>query len=65
MHAVVANILETRKEVVHVVRPADTDSGGAIEIDKILRGHEQFIEKPLVVVVVQLHQGYLSAAQRA
>jgi len=65
VHAVVANILETRKEVVHVVRPADTDNGGAIEIDKILRAHEQFIEKPLVAVVVQLHQGYLSAAQSA
>ena len=61
VHAVVANILETRKEVVHVVRPADSDSGGSIEIDRIVRDEEPFIEKPLVDDVVCLHQLYLSA----
>ena len=62
VHAVVANILETRKEVVHVVRPADTDNGGRTEIDRIARGQEQFIEKPLVDDVVRLHHRYLTAA---
>ena len=63
VHAVVANILETRKEVVQVVRPADTDNGGRTEVDRIARGHEQFIEKPLVDNMVRLHHMYLNTAE--
>ena len=62
VHAVVANILETRKEVVHVVRLADASNGGSTEIDRIDRGQEQFIEKPLVEDVTRLHHMYLRAA---
>lgn len=58
MHAVVANILETRKEVVHIVCPADADNGKTVEVEKILRGQEQFIEKPLVACVVALHKAH-------
>ena len=62
VHAVVANILDTRKEVVHVVRPAEARNGGSIETDRIDRGQEHFIEKPLVEDVTRLHQLYLSTA---
>ena len=58
VHAVVANILETRKEVVHIVRPANADNGKTVEVEKILRCQEQFIEKPLVTCVVALHKAY-------
>ena len=57
----VANILETRKEVVHIVHPADADNGEATEIDKVLRGQDHFIEEPLVARVVQLHKAYIAS----
>ncbi|BDA44561.1 Phosphopantothenate-cysteine ligase 2 [Coccomyxa sp. Obi] len=70
VHAVVANILEKRKEVVHLVRPAadsedaSTDACNAgsatpgMQVDEILRGSETFIEAPLVLRIVQLHEQY-------
>ncbi len=74
VHAVVANILEKRKEVVHLVRPAASCSGACqaaansgagpegslegVQVDEILRGDETFIEAPLVSRIVQLHEEY-------
>ena len=74
VHAVVANILEKRKEVVHLVRPAVACCGAtkaaansgarqaaspeAVQVDEILRGSETFIEAPLVARIVQLHEQY-------
>ena len=58
VHAVVANILETRKEVVHIVHPG-AKNGGAAQVEEVFRGQEQFIEAPLVAKIVQLHKTYL------
>ncbi|CAL8463214.1 g2748 [Coccomyxa elongata] len=76
VHAVVANILEKRKEVVHLVRPAAPSTGACkpadasteachagtaapgVQVDEILRGSETFIEAPLVLRIVQLHEQY-------
>lgn len=72
----VANILEKRKEVVHLVRPASPSTGACkpvnasteacnagsaapgVQVDEILRGSETFIEAPLVLRIVQLHEQY-------
>lgn len=57
----VANILEKRKEVVHLVRPCASSTAGApagVQVDEILRGSETFIEAPLVARIVQLHEQY-------
>ena len=51
MHAVVANILDTRKDVVQLVQ-----HGGKDAVDRIVRGSSAVIEQPLVDRVVQLHQ---------
>jgi hypothetical protein len=73
VHAVVANILERRKEVVQLVQPASSSrteeepsNGGAprVHVDEILRGSKPFIEGPLVQRVVQLHRSYQQGAQR-
>jgi len=61
VHAVVANILEKRKEVVHLVRPAASSAVGTlagVQVDEILRGSETFIEAPLVARIVLLHEQY-------
>ena len=62
VHSVVANILETRKEIVYIVHPG-AKNGGAAQVDEVLRGPEQFIEAPLVAKVVQLHKTYLDGEQ--
>jgi hypothetical protein len=65
VHAVVANILETRKEVVQVVRPvaaAKPSDGIAspaeVRVDEVVRSSDAFIEAPLVRRIVELHQQY-------
>lgn len=61
VHAVIANILETRKEIVYIVHPGERE--GAAQVEEVLRGQEQFIEAPLVAKVVQLHKRYLPGEQ--
>lgn len=61
VHAVVANILETRKEVVQLVRPTldrEQSNSHSVHVDEILRGSDQFIEAPLVHRLVRLHQDF-------
>ena len=62
VHAVVANILETRKEIVYVVHPG-AEKGRAAQVEEVLRGQNQVIEAPLVAKVVQLHKCYLQGIQ--
>ena len=56
VHAVVANILETRMNQVLLVQRSP-DGQAAVETIK-RKPTEQFIERPLVEQVVQLHQQY-------
>lgn len=52
VHAVAANILDTRKEVVQLVqRGGEQDT-----VDSIMRGGSTVVEEPLVDRVVQLHK---------
>ena len=52
VHAVAANILDTRKEMVQLVqRGGEQDT-----VDSIMRGGSTVIEEPLVDRVVQLHK---------
>ena len=64
VHAVVANILETRKEVVILVRKSAPSAKGAVRTatDKICRrGADDFIERPLVERLVELHRWHIAA----
>ncbi len=64
VHAVVANILETRKEVVILVRKFAPSAKGVVRTatDKICRRDaDDFIEGPLVERLVELHRWHIAA----
>ena len=54
VHAVVANILDTRKEVVQLVRRSGPAEG--VCADTVRRDSSTFIEEPLVERLVKLHR---------
>lgn len=61
VHAVVANILDTRKEVVQLVRRSAAAEG--VSADTVLRGSSTVIEQPLVDRIVQLHRAHCPVQQ--
>jgi hypothetical protein len=60
VHAVVANILDTRKEVVQLVRRSDGAAEGVCA-DTVLRDGSAFIEEPLVERLVKLHSAHVQS----
>lgn len=66
VHAVVANILSTRKDVVTLVTPAADGAGHPAAVSQMRRpASGQVIEAPLVAELARLHGVYRGAAGRA
>jgi hypothetical protein len=71
LHAVVANVLDTRKDVVLLVTPSNDGNGGggggsgsgSVSVETIVRPPtDAFIERALVDRVVALHRAYMETA---
>ena len=63
MHAVVANILSTRKDVVTLVTPSPSRAADA-SVERLIRrpANGQVIEAPLVAELARLHATYIEDA---
>ena len=61
MHAVIANILETRKDTVKIVRMAEHQQSSVLVINRAPQ--EPIIENQLIEEVVAMHKAHTAALE--